>query len=88
MAEHHSSSGLPEGSGNVTSLWIELFKTRFCPKGYCVRGLQRGSRKRMCESCLSDVHSICTMLVLKSVILDILCTYFKCKIQETCWSFV
>ena len=38
--------------------------------------------------CLSvDVH-FCTMLVLKSVIFDLLCTYFKCKIQETCWSFL
>ena len=38
------------------------FERYFCPKGYCVRGLQTGLRKRMCESCpsvcLTGIHSI------------------------------
>ena len=59
----------------------------FCPKGYCVREIQSGSRIKMCESCvfvrLSGWCALLHNVLLKSVIFEFLRPYFKCKIRET-----
>ena len=61
-----------------------------CPKGYCVREIQTGSRIKMCESCVCvSVRLVCTFAqcgFLESEILTILAATTRRKIAKPCSS--
>ena len=52
----------------------------YCPKGYCVREIQTGSRIKMCESCLCPSVIFCW----KGVILSFWDTDTRGKIAKPC----
>ena len=52
-----------ESTPRITKLAVFVFWKRFCPKGYCVREIQTGSRIKMCESCPSVRPSVYDILL-------------------------